>query len=306
VAHTITIGTRGSDLALWQANWVMAQFNALRPDWKVVLDIIKTTGDQIQDRPLEAIGVRGAFTKELDIALLDGRVDIVVHSLKDVPTQPAEGTCIAAVPEREDPRDVFIGKGVKKIEDLPQNAAVATGSLRRRAQLKHMRPDLTVEGLRGNVGTRLRKLRESETLQGIILALAGVKRLELMQHVTQTLDVREWLPAPGQGALGIATRAGDTPALEAAALLNHAPSHAGVTAERALLGRLEGGCHVPIGTHAIVSGDRLILHGLVAAPEGEPYIRGQQSGKVSEAADIGVRLAEELIEQGGADILAAL
>ena len=302
----IVIGTRGSQLALWQANWTADRLRELCPDREVVLEIVKTIGDQIQDRPLEAIGVRGAFTKELDRALLEGAVDLVVHSLKDVPTQPAEGTCIAAVPEREDVRDAFIGKTAGRVKDLPAGSVVATGSLRRRAHLKLMRPDIGVAGLRGNIDTRLRKLRESGELHGIILAYAGVKRLGLEQHITEVLPSDSWLPAPAQGALGIATRSDDGEAKEVAALLDHAPSHRAVIAERALLARLEGGCHVPIGTHAVVTGDRMTLHGVVAAPDGSRSVRDQISGMTAEAEALGVRLAERLIADGGQAILDAL
>lgn len=302
----VVIGTRGSPLALWQANWVADSLRECQPGLVVELQVVKTIGDQIQDRPLEAIGVRGAFTKELDHALLEGVVDIVVHSLKDVPTEPAEGTIIAAVPVREDPRDVFIGKGASRFEELPHGASVATGSLRRQAQLKVLRPDLVVEGLRGNIDTRLRKLRESATLQGIILARAGVKRLGLEQHVTQVLELHDWLPAPGQGALGIATRADNTDSMEVARLLDDAATHAAVDAERALLARLEGGCHVPIGTYAAVHGDHLTLDALVASPDGSSHVRDKIAGSVAEASMLGVRLAERLLEKGAQAILAAL
>jgi hydroxymethylbilane synthase len=306
VKDRVVIGTRGSQLALWQANWVSDRLRELRPGLTVELQIVKTIGDQIQDRPLEAIGVRGAFTKELDHALLEGSVDLVVHSLKDVPTEPAEGTIIASVPLREDPRDAFIGKGVAHFEELPQGAVIATGSLRRQAQIKVVRPDISVEGLRGNIDTRLRKLRESATLHGIILARAGVKRLGLEQHVTQILELRDWLPAPGQGALGIATRARDVDSMAVAMLLDDAASHAAVDAERALLARLEGGCHVPIGTYASVNGEHLSLDALVASPDGTNHVRDKIAGGVSEASALGLKLAERLLENGGRAILAAL
>lgn len=302
----VVIGTRGSPLALWQANWAADTLRERQPGLEVVLQVVKTIGDRIQDRPLEAIGVQGAFTKELDHALLEGAVDLVVHSLKDVPTQPADGTIIAAVPLREDPRDAFIGKSVARFQELPKGASVATGSLRRQAQLKVLRPDISVEGLRGNIDTRLRKLRESDTLHGIILARAGVKRLGLEQHVTQLLELRDWLPAPGQGALGIAARARDTDSTAVAMLLDDSATHAAVDAERALLARLEGGCHVPIGTHATVHGDRLTLDALVAAPDGATHVRDKIAGAVAEAEVLGVKLAERLLEHGAQAILAAL
>ena len=302
----LRIGTRGSQLALWQANWTAGRLRALCPDVDVDIKIIKTIGDTVQDRPLALIGVKGAFTRELDRALVGGEVDVVVHSLKDVPTEPAEGIVLAAVPEREDARDVFVGKNVRRVVDLPLGAQVGTGSLRRRAQLQAMRPDLEITDLRGNIDTRLRKLLESNTLEGIILAAAGVTRLGLLERVTEYLACADWLPAPGQGALGITVRDGDGEAAAVVALLDDPGSHAAVSAERALLARLEGGCHVPVGAYAQLGAGTLLLDGLVADPDGSRVVRATKGGAPEDAAALGKDLAETLLSKGGGEILAAL
>ncbi len=306
MSKAIRIGTRGSQLALWQANHVAGRLRALDSNLDVTIQIIKTTGDMVQDRPLALIGVKGAFTKELDKALLGGEVDVVVHSLKDIPTEPAVGIALAAVPEREDPRDVFVGKNVQRVVELPQGARVGTGSLRRRAQLQAMRPDVEITDIRGNIDTRLRKLLESKTLEGIILAAAGVTRLGLVERVTEHLACADWLPAPGQGALGITVRDGDREAAGVVALLNDPAARAAVTAERALLARLEGGCHVPVGAYAQLDGGTLALDGLVADPDGSRVVRATRQGAPEDAAAIGTALADELLSMGGDAILAAL
>ncbi|NIA15754.1 MAG: hydroxymethylbilane synthase [Nitrospiraceae bacterium] len=302
----IRIGTRGSQLALWQAHWVADQLRALRPGLVVDVQIVKTTGDTVQDRPLALIGVKGAFTKELDRALLGGEVDVVVHSLKDVPTEPAPGIALVAVPEREDARDVFVGKNVQRVADLPQGAQVGTGSLRRRAQLQATRPDLEITDLRGNIDTRLRKLVESKTLEGIILAAAGVVRLGLLERVTEHLAYADWLPAPGQGALGITVRDTDSETGAVAALLDDPAARAAVTAERAFLARLEGGCHVPVGAYAQLDAGTLVLDGLVADPDGSRTVRATSRGAPAEAEALGTALADTLLSMGGGAILAAL
>ena len=306
MTETIRIGTRGSRLALWQANWVADRLRALRPGLDVDIQIIKTTGDTVQDRPLALIGVKGAFTKELDRALLGGEVDVLVHSLKDVPTEPAPGITLAAVPEREDARDVFVGKNVQRAVGLPRGAQVGTGSLRRRAQLQAMRPDLEITDLRGNIDTRIRKLFESKTLEGIILAAAGVMRLGLSEQVTEYFTCAAWLPAPGQGALGVTVRDGDSEAADVAAFLNDPAARAAVTAERALLARLEGGCHVPVGAYAQLVEGTLVLDGLVADPDGSRMVRATNRGTPEEAAALGTELADTLLSMGGDAILSAL
>jgi len=304
VSGSIRIGTRGSKLALWQANWVAARLRERCPGLEIAVEVVKTTGDVVQDRPLAEIGVKGSFTKELDRAQLAGRVDVVVHSLKDMPTDPVDGLVLAAVPERADARDVFIGKTAGRMADVPQGARIGTGSLRRRAQLRAMRPALRAEDIRGNIDTRLRKLRESNALDGILLAAAGVQRLELAVQTTELLELADWLPAPGQGALGVVVREDDEATHRAAVTLDHAETRAAVTAERALLARLEGGCHVPVGAHAEVRDGRLALAALVAHPDGAPLIRAQGECTIEDAETAGKSLAEQLLAQGGDQILA--
>ena len=304
MSETIRIGTRGSKLALWQANWVAGRLREGCPGQEVAIETIKTTGDVVQDRPLAEIGVKGSFTTELDRSLLDGRVDVVVHSLKDMPTDLEEGILLAAVPERADARDVFIGKEPGRMADLPQGAVVGTGSLRRCAQLRALRPDLRVEDIRGNIDTRIRKSRESNALAGILLAAAGVLRLELTDHVTEFLEYENWLPAPGQGALGVVVSEGNEAALSAASTLDHPETYAAVTAERALLARLEGGCHVPVGAFAQRHGHGLLLDALIAHPDGVPLIRAQAGCAFEDAESVGEAVAEQLLSRGGDRILA--
>ena len=304
MSDTLRIGTRGSRLAMWQSRWVADRLAARFPAMRIDIVPITTTGDRVQDVPLAKIGDKGLFTKELDAALLDGRVDLVVHSLKDVPTVPVDGIVLASVPEREDPRDAFIGKAGTRLADLPRGACVATGSLRRRAQLKALRPDLDVTDLRGNIDTRLRKVKESEGLHGTILALAGVKRLGMEYEVTEALDAPGWLCAPGQGALGIATRADW--AQSVAAAIDHAPSRIAVTAERAVLARIEGGCHVPMGTFAYLDGNEMALDAFVANLDGTVMVRDHRSGPTERAEDLGTASGEYLLEHGGVAILERL
>ena len=300
---TIRIGTRGSKLALTQTQWAAARLAECCPGVNAEIVIIKTVGDQIQDVPLAIMGFKGIFTNELDLALLEGRVDLAVHSLKDRPVDPTEGIVLAAIPEREDPSDAFVGRVHRLLAELPSGTVVGTGSLRRRAQLLSLRPDLQTTELRGNVDTRLRKLRESEELGGIILAYAGVKRLGLAEVVTEVLDPAVWLPAPGQGALAITARADDASACAVAKALDHPPTRAAVTAERVLLARLGGGCHVPIGAYARTEDGRLSLRGFVATAEGKHALRGDKEGPVEEAERIGDALGILLLERGGAEIL---
>ena len=302
--RTIRIGTRGSKLALWQAHWVAERLRAAHADISVSIEIIKTVGDRVQDRPVEQIGVEGAFTRELDQALIDGRVEVAVHSLKDLPTTPADGIELAAIPEREDPRDVFIGKAARCIGDLPQGAVVGISSLRRRAQLLALRPDVKTAELRGNVDTRLRKLRDSSTLGGIMLALAGVRRLGLENAVTEVLELDRWLPAPGQGALAVTVRIDDADAQRLVSELDDAGTRAAVTAERALLARLEGGCHVPVGAYARLDDGILVLDGLIAALDGSRVVRSSVRGTPARGRHLGEELAEVLLSEGGAELLA--
>jgi hydroxymethylbilane synthase len=289
----LVIASRGSQLALWQAHWVEAQLLAAGHQCRI--EIIKTTGDKITDVPLAKVGTKGLFTKEIEEALLDGRAQLAVHSLKDLPTELPEGLVLGAVPEREDPRDAVIGM---TLSELPLGAKVGTSSLRRSAQLKRLRPDLQVESIRGNLDTRLRKLDEGQ-YDAILLAAAGMKRLGWGSRIAEILSPELMCPAVGQGALAIETRAG----FSLPAILNHADTHTAVLAERGLLGALGGGCQVPIGAHATVSGGRVHLLGLVAAPDGSEVIRAEAEGPASEAAQLGNRLGATLLEQGARRIL---
>jgi hydroxymethylbilane synthase len=299
----LRIGTRGSVLALWQAEWVKSQLLASHQEVSVELVVIKTTGDKILDVPLAKVGGKGLFVKEIEEALFAGRADLAVHSVKDVPAELPGGLHLAVMPRREDPRDVLISRNGAVLAQLPQGARVGTSSLRRSAQLLHLRPDLRIENLRGNVDTRLRKL-ESDGFDAIVLAAAGIKRLELSHVVSEYLDPEQMLPAVGQGALGIETRIDDAFTNQMVASLAHQDTMTTVSAERAFLNRLEGGCQVPIGGHALMDGEELVLTGMVADLKGARLVRKQMRGKSQQAERIGQRLAEEVLESGGAEILA--
>jgi hydroxymethylbilane synthase len=310
---SLAIGTRGSPLALWQANHVAERLRTAFPGLSVRLETIKTTGDKILDVPLAQVGGKALFVKEIEEALLGGSVDLAVHSMKDVPTDLPAGLTIAAVTEREDPLDVLISRTGARLHDLPSGARVGTSSLRRQAQLLHHRPDLTIVGLRGNLDTRIRKL-DSQGLDAIVLAAAGVKRLGWMDRITEFLSPEICLPAIGQGALGIEIRVpsgrGDPGApwavTAAVAGLDHTPTHAAVLAERAFLRRLEGGCQVPFAAHAQIAGDEILLRGLVASPDGRRLVQGERRGTPGEAEAVGTALAEDLLARGAAEILQAL
>jgi hydroxymethylbilane synthase len=295
----LVIASRGSQLALWQAHWVEAQLTALGQECRI--EIIKTTGDKITDVPLAKVGGKGLFTKEIEEALLDGRADLAVHSLKDLPTELPEGLVLAAVPEREDPRDAVVGK---RIDELPQGARVGTSSLRRSAQLRKLRPDLVIESVRGNLDTRLRKLDEGQ-YDAILLAAAGLKRLGWGDRIAEILDADRMCSAVGQGALAIETRANGK-GFDAVQSLDHAATHAAVAAERGLLKALGGGCQVPIGAHATVSGNRLRLLGVVIAPDASEMVKSEAEGEVAHAAELGQSLGEELLKKGARQILEAV
>jgi len=299
---TLIVGTRGSQLALWQAEWVQSQIRAIAPDISVILKRIQTSGDKIQDVPLAKIGGKGLFVKEIEEALLRREIDLAVHSMKDVPSMLPEGLEIICVPEREDPRDALIARDGYSLENLPVGARVGTSSLRRQAQLIHVRPDLEIAVLRGNVDTRLRKVREKH-FDAIILAASGLKRLGWDQEVTEYLSVDVSLPAIGQGSLGLEGRKEDTFVRDLVVRFEHRPTRIAVTAERALLTRLEGGCQVPIAGYAMLQGDTLTLDGLVASLDGKRYIRQVISGPAGEAGFLGTRLAEQLLESGAQPIL---
>ncbi len=302
IRSTLIVGTRGSQLALWQAEWVQGQLKAIAPGISVILKRIQTSGDKIQDVPLAKIGGKGLFVKEIEEALLRGEIDLAVHSMKDVPSVLPEGLEIVCVPEREDPRDALIAREGRNLEKLPVGGRVGTSSLRRQAQLLHVRPDLEIAVLRGNVDTRLRKVRE-KYFDAIILAASGLKRLGWEQEVTEYLSVDVSLPAIGQGSLGLEGRKDDALVRDLVARFEHRPTRIAVTAERALLTRLEGGCQVPIAGYATLQGDILTLDGLVASLDGKRYIRRVLSGSADEAVSLGTRVAEQLLDGGAQPIL---
>jgi hydroxymethylbilane synthase len=295
----IVIGTRGSRLALWQANHVA---RLLEPLATVQVVEIETAGDQVRDVPLAQIGGEGVFTKELQRALLDGRITLAVHSLKDLPTMPVDGLVLAAVPERGPAGDVFISRRHPNFDSLPAGATVATSSLRRRAQILHRRPDLRVVNIRGNVETRLRKLSD-EGHDALVLAQAGLERLGLTQAITEILNPQWMLPAVGQGALGIECRAGDTPTREVVRRVDHAAAHQAVLAERALLRALQGGCQVPVGASAAIHDQTLTLRAAVLDPEGKRRIEAQIAGNAGQAEPLGHQLATELLSRGADQLL---
>jgi len=298
----LRIGTRGSQLALYQANWVKEKLVETHPDLNVMLIKIKTTGDKIQDAPLAKIGGKGLFVKEIEEALIHRRIDLAVHSIKDVPTEFPEGLHLSAITKREDPRDVFISRDGKILRDLPQKAKIGTSSLRRQAQLLHFRNDLELLPLRGNLGTRLKKLK-TMNIDGIVLALAGMKRLGLEERVTEIIPTEISLPAIGQGALGIETRQDDREVEEKIQFLNHQDSWIAVSAERAFLQKLEGGCQVPIAAYAQIFGTSLQVEGLVGTIDGRRLIRHGIAGPIEEAESLGIKLAEILLEKGAKEIL---
>jgi len=306
-SETLRLGTRGSALALWQANWVKA---ALERHWAgltVELVPIKTTGDKILNVPLADVGGKGLFTKEIDDALLAGRIDVAVHSMKDIPYQLPHGIDFGAIPEREDPHDAFISNG-RKLGDLPPGAVIGTSSLRRQVQLRHRFPSIRLAPLRGNVDTRLKKVASGE-FDGIVLALAGLKRLGQVSVVTQIIDEGLMLPAVGQGALGIACRSGDSAVWAKLAPLDHLPTRLAVTSERGLLAVLEGSCKVPIAGHGKLLDGRITLRGLVANLSGSIVIADEISGdagNASAALELGLKLGKQLVERGAAGILAEI
>ncbi len=298
----IRIGTRGSPLAVWQAEWVRSRLHALYPQYETELVKIKTTGDKILDVPLAQVGGKGLFVKEIETALLEARVDLAVHSMKDMPAEIPQGLCIGAMPERENPLDVLISRNGHSIKDLPKGARLGSSSLRRGAQVRHVRPDITVHPLRGNLDTRIRKL-ETEGLDAIIVAAAGVKRLGLKACITEYLSEAIMLPAIGQGALAIETRDDDDSTLRLIAPLDHRETRLAVESERAFLARLEGGCQVPIAGRAKIVGDELELTGLVAEVDGSVLLRETIRGRVDQSEKLGGELANRLLKKGGRKIL---
>lgn len=306
-SDTIRIGTRGSKLALWQANWVKDALETRHSSLTCELVIIKTKGDKILDVPLAKVGGKGLFVKEIEEALLDGRIDLAVHSMKDMPAEIPAGLCISAVPEREQPQDALVtgGRGGNGLASLPQGARVGTSSLRRSAQLLHLRPDIEICGLRGNLDTRLAKL-ESEKLDAIVLAAAGLRRLGYEARISEVLDEETMLPAVGQGALCIESRVADLRIQPLMEELNDAPTRTVVLAERAFLHRLEGGCQVPIAGHGHLEGDQLTLTGLVAGLDGKTMIKERLTGPSEAPESLGIRLADSLLERGAKTLLEEL
>jgi hydroxymethylbilane synthase len=303
----LIIGSRGSRLALWQAEWVKSALQARHPHLEIHIEIIKTAGDVLKNVSLSVIGGQGVFTKEIEEALLDKRIDVAVHSLKDLPTVLPEKLTLAAITEREDARDALVLRAdlkaeINSLKTLPAGALIGTSSPRRLAQLKHLRADLIIKDLRGNVDTRLRKLDEGE-YDAIILASAGLRRLGLAERISLSLEPEEMMPAVGQAALGIETRADDVETINLLATLDHAPTRAACMAERALLRELGGGCQLPIAGHAVASQDNLRLAGLVASADGQAIIRDTIEGAAKDAAQLGKMLAERLLKKGANSLL---
>ena len=298
----LKIGTRGSQLALFQANWVKDQLSRAHPDLNVTLVKIKTTGDKIQDVPLAKIGGKGLFVKEIEESLLQRKVDLAVHSIKDVPTEFPQGLHLSVITKREDPRDVFISRDGRTLKDLPRGAKIGTSSLRRQAQLLHFRNDLELIPLRGNLDTRLKKLKTMD-LDGIVLALAGVRRLGLEERVTEIIPADISLPAIGQGALGIETRVDDKEVEAQIRFLNDRDASVAVTAERAFLKKLEGGCQVPLAAYARPDGMTLYVEGLVGSTDGKRLIRHRVEGPIENPEALGVKLAAILLGKGAKEIL---
>ncbi|MBI4798353.1 MAG: hydroxymethylbilane synthase [Desulfarculus sp.] len=300
---TLTIATRGSQLALAQARWVAGRLAALHPGLTVDLEIIKTTGDKILDVPLAQVGGKGLFVKEIEDALLAGRAGLAVHSMKDVPSDLPQGLILAAVSSREDARDALVSRRGGGLETVPQGGRVGTSSLRRQAQLLALRPDLVMVPVRGNVETRLKKLT-SERLDAVVLAAAGLTRLGLKDVPAHPLEPATMLPAVGQGALGLECRKDDAWVRGLIAPLDHPPTAAAVAAERGFLARLEGGCQVPIAGHAVLDNGIVTLRGLVASLDGRRVVRGQGLAPPHEARAMGAAVAEEILARGGRAILA--
>ncbi len=305
MTETIRIATRKSPLAMWQAEHVADALRAAHPGLRVEILGMSTQGDKILDTPLAKIGGKGLFVKELEARMLEGDADIAVHSMKDVPVELPEGLHLPVIMQREDPRDAFVSNRYAGLDALPEGAVVGTSSLRRQCQLADRRPELRIKSLRGNVNTRLRKLDEGE-YDAVILAAAGLIRLGFGERIRYALDPADSLPAIGQGAVGIECRSDDARVNALLAPLHDPDTAVRVEAERAMNARLEGGCQVPIGGHAVLEDDQLWLRGLVGTVDGSEIVRGEIRGPRDEAARLGVALAEELLEHGAAEILRAL
>jgi hydroxymethylbilane synthase len=302
LSQPLRIATRRSQLALWQAEHVAALLRAAHPDLPVELVPMSTQGDRVQDRALAEVGGKGLFVKELEVAMQEGRADVAVHSMKDVPSELPPGFCITAVLPRANPHDAFLSLRHQRFADLPQGARVGTSSPRRQAQLRHARPDLKLELLRGNVDTRLRRLAESE-LDAILLACAGLERLGLGNRITQVLDLDLSLPAVGQGVIGIECREDDAASRAALVALHHEPSFVRLKAERAFAQTLGGSCHSPIAAHASLEGESLVVHGFVGAPDGREVYRDVERGNPADTETLGRRLAVRMQAAGAGALL---
>jgi hydroxymethylbilane synthase len=301
-SSVLRIATRKSPLALWQAEYVKARLLENNPDLQVELITFTTQGDKILDVPLAKVGGKGLFVKELEVAMLDGRADIAVHSMKDVPMEFPEGLGLVTICEREDPRDAFVSNTYKTLEDLPQGARVGTSSLRRQCQLREVRPDLKILDLRGNVNSRLAKLDDNQ-YDAIILAAAGLIRLEMESRIASRLSPEQSLPAGGQGAVGIECRLDDEATKALLAPLHHNDTAARVLCERSMNRRLQGGCQVPIACYSELKNNQLSLRGLVGSPDGQHILRSEGQASASDAEALGVQLAEDLLKQGAGEIL---
>jgi hydroxymethylbilane synthase len=300
---SIRIGTRGSRLALAQTAWVKGKLEEKFPDARIETILIKTSGDRFLEASVQAIGGKGIFTKEIEDALLRHEIDIAVHSMKDLPTDLSAGLIVAAVPHREDPRDVLVSTGAKRLSDLSAGAKIGTGSLRRRAQLLYYRRDLIVMPIRGNVDTRLKKLDQGEC-DGLVMAAAGLKRIDREERIAEYISNDVCLGAAGQGALGLESRENDSIRGQLS-FLHDSATFAEVTAERSFLNRLGGGCHVPVGARGVAEGEKFRLLGVVANPDGSSLFRGETSGCVAHAEELGRELAERLLSQGAQQLLIA-
>jgi hydroxymethylbilane synthase len=301
----LRIATRSSPLALWQAEEVARRLKPIYPDLKVSLVQMKTRGDKLLDAPLAKVGGKGLFVKELEVGILEGRADIAVHSMKDVPVNFPDGLELVLIMQREDPRDAFVSNQYESLDSMPAGTLVGTSSLRRQTQIRERYPHLKIDWLRGNVNTRLRKLDDGE-YDAIILACAGLIRLGFEHRITRSLEPEECLPAIGQGAVGIEVRSDDIAVKELLAPLGHAETSLRIAAERALNETLNGGCQVPIAGYAVLDDGQIFLRGLVGEPDGSRILRAEASGKAEDAVSIGRQLAEDLLSQGADQILSQL
>jgi len=296
------LGTRGSPLAMWQAERVQALLQETNPGVVIEIEIIQTTGDKILDKPLVQIGDKGLFTKEIEIALVDGAIDLAVHSFKDLPTQLPEGLIISSIPERDSPFDALISRQSSSLSGLPANPVIATGSLRRKAQIMVARPDAEVVDIRGNVNTRLQKFHDSDW-DALIMAEAGMRRMGWVDKISGVLSIDEMLPAPAQGALAIETRIDDQRTIALVESINDSDTSVGVEAERAFLAELEGGCQVPIAAYSIIDGEIMTLHGLISSLDGKNLVRRTTEASLSNPALTGCSLAQAIKTNGGQEII---